>query len=131
MSRIQQSSTLLMLLPALAVAGDLERGQEAFLKSDYSLAIACFTAHLKANPQSSDAYLYRGTAYSVQREYDNAIKDFTEAIRLNPRMAQAYHGRATAYLVKRDYDKIIENYSQLIRQGQRALWVSWVDWRPA
>jgi hypothetical protein len=46
MTAMRLAFVLLLLVAPSAVAGDLERGQEAMEKMDYDLAIACFNAYI-------------------------------------------------------------------------------------
>ena len=115
MTKIYSACALIFLLPSLAFAGDFERGVEALDKKDYDVAIACFTACIRDNPRSAEAFYNRGIANINKNEYHKGIEDYSEAIRLAPEDAKAYYNRGTAYYHQKKYDKAIEDYSQTIR----------------
>ncbi|NJK47799.1 tetratricopeptide repeat protein, partial [Candidatus Gracilibacteria bacterium] len=52
---------------------------------------------LELNPDSAEAYNYRGGAYLNLQQYKNAIADFNKALELNPDNAEAYLGRSGYY----------------------------------
>ena len=65
----------------------LERGNNYFKKGgNDSAAIADFTEAIRLDPNLTDAYYYRGLAYSLTtiKEYDKAIADLEMAVKLNP-----------------------------------------------
>jgi tetratricopeptide (TPR) repeat protein len=115
MIRNAMTLVLVLFLPALTIAGELERGIEASNKKDYDIAIVWFNAHIREHPKDAVAYYYRGNAYFHKQEYDKAIEDYSEAIRLDPKLAVAYHYRGFVYFDKQEYDKAIEDSTEAIR----------------
>jgi tetratricopeptide (TPR) repeat protein len=92
-----------------------EKGERFLDNEDYDAAIAEFTEAIRLNPNFTNAYNKRGSAYSYKGQYDAVIRDFTEAIRLDPNCAFAYANRGLTYSFKGQYDKAIEDYTELIR----------------
>jgi tetratricopeptide (TPR) repeat protein len=93
----------------------LERGLSALEKSNYDLAITCFSEVIRLDPEDSMAYNNRGFAHGQKGEYDKAIADYTEAIRLNPTYALAYYNRGDAYGDKGERDRAVRDYTTAIR----------------
>lgn len=121
MPRILLACSLVLVLPLWAIADDFQRGCEAMSKGDYELAIACFNAYIRDNPNDARAYHSRGAAYNAKKEHDKAIKDYSEAIRLDPKLAAAYlTSRGATYLEKKEYDKAIEDFSDVIRLAPKS-----------
>lgn len=80
---------------------------------EYMKAIELFSKAIKMNPNFSEAYVNRGTAYSrlknpdatdlskfIDEKINNAISDFDKAIELDPKNGYAYYNRAVAKWVK-------------------------------
>ena len=61
-------------------------------------ALKDYTRAIELDPNSVNAYNYRGIAYYRMHDYPRAVKDFTEAVRIDPRYAIAYNNRGLAYL---------------------------------
>ena len=74
------------------------RGVEKVAKADYNGALRDFNQAIKLSPKFPEAYLGRGTVYSIQGKRTTAIQEFTRAIKLNPKFAEAYLYRADDYL---------------------------------
>jgi tetratricopeptide (TPR) repeat protein len=106
---------LVLVLPSLALADDYDRGLEALSKKDYDLAIACFKAWIRANPEDAGAYINRGIAYAGKKDYDRAVFDYNEAIRIDPKKVSAYYNRGNAYRSRKQSDRAIKDYSEVIR----------------
>jgi stage V sporulation protein K len=71
----------------------ISQGLEALEVGDSEAAISLLTQALDLNPNSDDAYAYRGNAYYNLAEYALALADLTQALRLNPDHRDAYHFR--------------------------------------
>lgn len=106
---------LVLLFPSVSVAGDFERGVEAFDKKDYDLAVTSFTKAIEANPKAPAAYFYRGLAYREKKEYNKALGDFTDAIRLEPHPAPCYYNRAIVHAEKKDFEKALKDLDEAVR----------------
>jgi tetratricopeptide (TPR) repeat protein len=108
-----------LLTSSAAVAGDFERGVEAFEKKDYDLAVTCFTKAIEASPKAPAGYFYRGLAYREKKEYDKAITDFTDAIRHDPESASCYYNRGIVYSRKREFGKALKDFDESVRLEPR------------
>ena len=53
-----------------------EKGIEFGISGEHEKAIDCFSKVIKLNPDLTEAYYNRETAYGESRQYQNAIEDF-------------------------------------------------------
>jgi tetratricopeptide (TPR) repeat protein len=86
------------------------RGQEYYIKKDYTRAIADFTKAIEYDPQDQLAYGNRANARSVLRQTDAAIDDYTQAIRIDPKYPAAYTGRGLEREKKGDVAGALADY---------------------
>jgi tetratricopeptide (TPR) repeat protein len=98
-----------------AGVSDRQRGIKALNQGDNHSAITWFDAAIRATPEDSSVYLYRGLAYFRTRDFDKAIKDFSEAIRLDPKNPTSHVRRGMAYDMKMESDEAIKDYTEAIR----------------
>lgn len=88
-------------------------GTTANSQGEYKMAIEYFSKVIKMNPNFSEAYVNRGTAYSriknpdakssfYDEQINNAISDFDKAIAIDPKNGYAYYNRAVAKYIKGD-----------------------------
>ena len=88
-------------------------GTTANSQGEYKMAIEYFSKVIKLNPNFSEAYVNRGTAYSriknpdahssfYDEQINNAISDFDKAIAIDPKNGYAYYNRAVAKYIKGD-----------------------------
>ena len=88
-------------------------GTTANSQGEYKTAIEYFSKVIKLNPNFSEAYVNRGTAYSriknpdakssfYDEQINNAISDFDKAIAIDPKNGYAYYNRAVAKYIKGD-----------------------------
>jgi tetratricopeptide (TPR) repeat protein len=100
---------------SFALADDFERGLAALKAGDNDWAIACFDAHIKANPSDANGYHLRGCAYANKHDLDRAIDDFSRAIQLNPKEAGFFNDRGQAQGEKRQFDRALADFTEAIR----------------
>src|SRR5437763_13354188 len=67
--RIERAFLLLLILPVVAFAGDLERGLEALKEDKFDLAIPSFSACIREDPRNAAAYYPRGIAAKHTKEH--------------------------------------------------------------
>ncbi|HWY30122.1 MAG TPA: tetratricopeptide repeat protein [Candidatus Acidoferrum sp.] len=94
------------------------RGAAYFEKGDWINVISNYSEVIRLepnDPDSSNAYLFIGNAYTKLRQYDQAISEYDEAIKLDPKNSDAYFSRGYAYGYKRDFDKVTSDYTEVIR----------------
>jgi tetratricopeptide (TPR) repeat protein len=81
---------------------------------DLDVAIADCTKAIQIDPNSAEAYRWRGIAYREQEKKKNALEDFDEAIRLAPDSYLVYASRGMAYFKWNDYGKAINDYTKAL-----------------
>ena len=97
-----------------------EEGREE-RKERFERAIEYFDKAIEQNPNFTEAYYYRGSAYlnigaacQNTKKYDCAIKDLDEAIRLNPKYEEAYNVRGLVYHHKGEYGCAIKDFDRAV-----------------
>ncbi|MEP4146656.1 MAG: tetratricopeptide repeat protein [Halioglobus sp.] len=74
-----------------------QQGHSAFWESGgFPEAINQFSLAIDLNSEFTDAYYFRGIAYTIGKEYDLAISDFTRVLELVPQSAGAEFWMSTA-----------------------------------
>ena len=72
-------------------------------EGNYSAAVKSFEKVIQLNPNYSDLYFHRGTAYLYDMKFDEAIRDFDRAIQLEPFYKESISNRAFARLRKFEF----------------------------
>lgn len=81
----------------------LSNGITMFREGNYQNAIKSYDKAIEINPNYSDAYFHRGTAYLNDFKFDEAISDYDKAIELEPLYMEALSNRAFARLRKYEF----------------------------
>jgi len=97
------------------VLAHLNKGKDLYMEGKFDEAIGELSKALAMNGDLSDAYHYRGVAYSDKGNHDKAIEDLNVVVRLRPDYALAIYGRGTVYLHKGNYDLAIEDLNKAIK----------------
>lgn len=103
-------------------------GTAANSQGEYEMAIEYFSKVIKMNPNFSEAYINRGTAYSriknpnadtsfYDEQINNAISDFDKAIEIDPKNGYAYYNRAVAKYVKGNSDESLSDIKKAKELG--------------
>jgi tetratricopeptide (TPR) repeat protein len=74
-----------------------------FTDGNYVAAVKSFDKVIELNPNYSDLYFHRGTAYLNDMKFDEAIMDFDRAIQLEPFYKESISNRAFARLMKFEF----------------------------
>lgn len=79
------------------------------------LAIQYFTAAIRLNPKSEEAFYGRGLYYQDHNDLDKAVQDYTTLSQINPKNKQAYFNLGYIhYSHLMVYDQAIKHYTQAI-----------------
>jgi antitoxin component YwqK of YwqJK toxin-antitoxin module len=81
----------------------LSNGIAMSREENYQGAIKAYDKAIELNPNYSDLYFHRGTAYLYDFKFDEAIKDYDKAIELEPLYMIALSNRAFARLRKYEF----------------------------
>lgn len=79
------------------VAGNFERGVEAFKASDFDKAIEELEAATHTSRDNYKAFCYLGAAYAANQRYNAAIGAFKIAEQIAPGVASIHYNIAQAY----------------------------------
>jgi len=90
-------------------------------KKNFEKAIAEFSQSIRFDPESAEAYHYRGVCHRKRNDLDLAIADYSKAIELG-RLA-SYADRGDAYLHKGDDAKSLEDLDRAIQSDPKFAWV--------
>ncbi|XP_062995095.1 tetratricopeptide repeat protein 12 [Elgaria multicarinata webbii] len=98
-----------MMNPALK-----EKGNDAFSKGDYALAIQRYTEGLKKQKDMQVLYTNRAQAYMKLQNYEKAISDCDWALRCDEKCIKALFHMGKAYLAQKQYSKSRECYLKIL-----------------
>lgn len=88
---------------------------EMAAQGDHKNAIPIYEQVLELRPDSSLAYLGRGTAYLELGENKKAATDISESINLDGQVPEAYYLRAEAFFRLADYERAMEDLDMLVK----------------
>lgn len=94
------------------VLSNIAAGNGWLRTKDYSLAIACYTEAIKADPGSVEGYLKRAWAYLAwggKANNDKALADAAKAIELEPANGSAHIARGRTYFLRAKAAKEAKN----------------------
>jgi tetratricopeptide (TPR) repeat protein len=81
---------------------------------NFKPALEMFDNSIKANPNLTTAYVWRGIVKLVQGDLDGAITEYDDIIRIKPKNENAHFVRAVLYLGKNDMTNAILGFDQAI-----------------
>jgi lipoprotein NlpI len=92
----------------------LNKGFSDMLAKKWDEALVAFTAAIKADPNNSDAYMFRASVYAIEGDYESEISDYEAMSKIDPTNGKAYFLRGCAYCAKGDYQSAIHDFTVLI-----------------
>ncbi|KAH0623346.1 hypothetical protein JD844_031585 [Phrynosoma platyrhinos] len=90
------------------------KGNDAFSKGDYEMAIERYTEGLKKQKDMPMLYTNRAQAYIKLQKYDKAISDCDWALRCDEKCIKALFHMGKAYLAQKQYSKSKECYLKIL-----------------
>ncbi|XP_061449110.1 tetratricopeptide repeat protein 12 isoform X3 [Rhineura floridana] len=91
-----------------------EKGNDAFSKGDYALAIQRYTDGLRKQKDMQVLYTNRAQAYMKLQDYEKAISDCDWALRCDEKCIKAFFLMGKAYLAQKQYSKSRECYLKIL-----------------
>ncbi|XP_049655514.1 tetratricopeptide repeat protein 12 isoform X1 [Accipiter gentilis] len=92
-----------------------EKGNDAFRKGDYVVAIQRYTEGLEKMKDKQELYTNRAQAYLKMHEYEKAITDCEWALKCNEKCIKAYFLMGKAYLTLRHYSESKQCYEKILQ----------------
>lgn len=78
------------------------RARELIANGQNLPAIEILNNAIKQDPQSANAYVWRGTAKQRMGQFQEALPDYDQAVKLDPKNAWALSGRGYMYAILKD-----------------------------
>ncbi|NXY52615.1 TTC12 protein, partial [Callaeas wilsoni] len=92
-----------------------EKGNEAFRKGDFGLAVRRYTEGLEKLRDKQELYTNRAQAYLKLREYEKAISDCEWALKCNKNCLKAYFLMGKAHLALQHFPESRQCYEKMLQ----------------
>ncbi|NXW01178.1 TTC12 protein, partial [Fregetta grallaria] len=92
-----------------------EKGNDAFRKGDYVIAIQRYTEGLEKLKDKQELYTNRAQAYLKMHEYEKAIGDCEWALKCNGKYVKAYFLMGKAHLALKHYSESRQCYEKILQ----------------
>ncbi|CAL8363042.1 unnamed protein product [Lota lota] len=110
---VKEQEKMAYINPDMALE-EKTRGNEAFQKGDYPLAMKHYSEAIKRNPQDAKLFSNRAACYTKLLEFQLALKDCEDCIKLEPNFIKGYTRKAAALEAMKDFTKAMEAYQKAL-----------------
>jgi tetratricopeptide (TPR) repeat protein len=94
---------------------DVVSGLRLLQSRDFAAAKLRFTAAIKADPKSADAFTWRGITENELKQFGEAEHDFDAALRIRPDDLPAHYNLALSLIRLGEHDRALEQLREVVR----------------